>query len=237
MNGGHGSGYERGYGNHSSQPQPTDSIPSDVSRQTAGCPSIEKRVSRYVRPSGVKGPGTRRLEAILQTVLAYRVVDREIVQRLHFTPAGRSAAQRVLTNLWRSRYLDKLDGRSVNERDVFVTRFLAAAPHFYEDFGWWVRERYVRLAGRFGTTALVPALLEDLRRGLVEVDARRAAYDKAPALDDAAKKEQTKSAAQARLTSSVNAVVRLTGFDPRRDEHGVRPIEDVARELVRACAR
>jgi len=79
-----------------------------------------RRTSRYRRRDGVRRPGTRKLKEILLTVHRYRVVDREIIQMLHFTPAGKSAAQRALTNLWWSKHLDKLPGRPINARDVYV---------------------------------------------------------------------------------------------------------------------
>ncbi|MGE3780258.1 MAG: replication-relaxation family protein [Pirellulaceae bacterium] len=53
------------------------------------------------------------------TVLRYRVVDRETLQQRHFTSGGRTSTQRALTELWRSRHLDKLAKRAVNERDVY----------------------------------------------------------------------------------------------------------------------
>ncbi len=109
------------------------------------------------------------------------------------------------------------------ERAFFVKRVLAISPTFYDQFVWWVRARYLRLAGRMGTPELVPLLLEDLRRQLAEVD-------KAP------EKERDEQALNL-LADSINAVVRLTGFDPRySSDKKPRPAQDVARELVQECS-
>lgn len=117
---GHDDGCCRGCGNHSPQPHLSGSNSCSAGPGSAGGPSRETRTSRYRRRDGVKRPGTRKLEEILLTVHRYRLVDREIVQLLHFTPKGRSAAQRALTNLWWSRHLDKLPGRALNDRDVYL---------------------------------------------------------------------------------------------------------------------
>jgi hypothetical protein len=110
------------------------------------------------------------LEAILETVWRYRVVDRETVQLLHFTPGGRTAAQRVLTNLWRSRHLDKLGGRSVNERDVYFVS--GRASHGLRVLSALLGEKVVR--GRLKLPPRVEHALSVSRfRARLEVSARR----------------------------------------------------------------
>ena len=114
-------GYGSGCGNHGSQPLGVDSKWTCAGTSSAdGASRRNRRTSRYRRRDGVRRPGTRKLEEILLTVHRYRMVDREIIQLLHFTPAGKSAAQRALTNLWWSKHLDKLPGRPLNAKDVYM---------------------------------------------------------------------------------------------------------------------
>lgn len=119
-------GHSSGCCNRSAQPLVADSKAGVCAPSEANGPSKGTRTSRYRRRAGVKRPGTTRVDEILLTVHRYRMVDREIVQRLHFTPRGRSAAQRALTNLWWSGYLDKLPDRPINAPDVYVLSRKAA---------------------------------------------------------------------------------------------------------------
>lgn len=113
-------GCRSGCCDHSAQPLSAGSEMAVPVAPGMSGPSREKRTSRYRRRQGIRRPGTRRLEEILLTVHRYRLVDREIVQQKHFTPKGRSAAQRALTNLWWSRHLDKLPDRAINAPDVYL---------------------------------------------------------------------------------------------------------------------
>lgn len=62
---------------------------------------------------------TARDQQLVKWVYDAPLATREQLQRLFFTPAGRSLAQRRLTLLYRNRYLDKLPGRAVNALDVY----------------------------------------------------------------------------------------------------------------------
>jgi hypothetical protein len=157
-------------------------------------------------------PGSEGQSAYLGLVLAMETLN-PLVEKIAVVPASPSKA----------------------ERDMFVVRFVSAASKFYDASAWWVRERYVRLAGRLGTTALVPILLEDLRRGLADLHKERENLERATQVDDAERARRTRSFAQSRLNDTINAVVRLTGYDRRSDAGAPRASDEVARELI-ACA-
>jgi hypothetical protein len=109
------------------------------------------------------------------------------------------------------------------ERAWFTDRVLAMAGHLDDEYAWWVRERVLRLAGRFGTPELLGVIVADLRR----------------ALDELAKQpeERRDELAMRLLADDINAFVRLGGFDPRTAKGGgERPAEEAAREIVEACA-
>lgn len=109
-----------GCGNLVSQPCPADSKCRSGPRQVPDGPSKKNsKRSRYERPRRAPAPRTKRLEDILLTAHRYRVVDREIVQLLHFTEGGHTSAQHVLTQCWWSGFLDKLRNRPRNARDVY----------------------------------------------------------------------------------------------------------------------
>lgn len=109
-----------GCGNLISQPYAPDSKSGAWGRRQSDRPSKnEKRAARYERPRRARIPGTRRLEDILLTAQRYRVVDREIIQLLHFTDGGHTLAQSVLTQCWWAGFLDKLRNRPRNARDVY----------------------------------------------------------------------------------------------------------------------
>jgi len=110
---------------------------------------------------------------------------------------------------------------SSDEREFFTRELLAAQPRLHGELAWWVRERYVRLAGRMGTTAAVPPLLEDLRAELGR-----------------AEKQRAQDRNDARLIDLVVALVQLTGWDARFDEAGKpRPVTAVAQEYLSECNR
>ena len=119
----------RGYGSLSPQPHRERAEIGSVTGESAvfACATSgvlragpsKKKGTRYTRPRQAPQPRTSRLEEILETVLRYRVLDRETLQLRHFTPGGRTSTQRALTQLWRSRYLDKLANRALNQRDVY----------------------------------------------------------------------------------------------------------------------
>jgi hypothetical protein len=84
-------------------------------------PSVRKKLSRYIRPSPlVKVRLTQRRQALLRTTLEYRIINREIAQLRHYTPGGRSVAQRDLTLAWQGGYLGKVAGRVPNACDIYV---------------------------------------------------------------------------------------------------------------------
>lgn len=117
------------------------------------------------------------------------------------------------------------DRASADERDFFVTSFLAAAPRFDDDFAWWVRDRYVRMASELGTPELVPALVEVLAHGLAEGDRET---------DEVRKKEVH----ERRLADPIATLVKITGWDPQKDETGaVRPTAAVAKDMLTECRR
>lgn len=114
---------------------------------------------------------------------------------------------------------------SDSEREFFITSFLAAAPRFDDDFAWWVRDRYVRLAIELGTVELVPALVEVLASGLAEGLREKT-------------EERRKEVLSRRLADPIAALVKVTGWDPRKDASGSeRSPLAVAREMLDECRR
>lgn len=109
------------------------------------------------------------------------------------------------------------------ERAFFVQHVRSIAPRFYDQFNWWVRERYLHLAARFDAKDLIPYVMDDLRHGLEEVA-------KMPEAERAERAINT-------LGDSINGMVRLTGFDPRYDsEKKPRPAVEVAQEILEECS-
>ncbi|MEZ4442200.1 MAG: hypothetical protein R3B72_24110 [Polyangiaceae bacterium] len=95
---------------------------------------------------------------------------------------------------------------------IFASFFAAEAPHFDDQFNWWVKERYTALAEPLGTPALVPLLVERLKPGT-----DRSTSD---TRDDA-----------------LDALAKLLGADPRLDPAGKpRPLQDeVMADLRERC--
>lgn len=110
---------ECGCGNVETQPHDSDSKSGTCVQVQGPAPSKKEKRSRYQRAGRVRTPGTRRLDGILLTTHRYRLVDREIIQLLHFTEGGKASTQRVLTQCWASGFLDKLRNRPINSRDVY----------------------------------------------------------------------------------------------------------------------
>jgi hypothetical protein len=124
-------------------------------------------------------------------------------------------AARPLTELMHdeafAQTLEVVDADAADVRELFAERFWAARDRG-EDFGkWFIRERYVALAGALGDDEHVPELLRNV---LQNGDA---------------------SVARSRV-QALNAITAITGFD-RRYERGVpRDPNVVAEEVVAACA-
>ena len=92
---------------------------------------------------------------------------------------------------------------------AFCKRFNSAAPHFDDQFYWWVKERYVDLARYLGTSATVRGLLTRLatsKPGRSESDTR---------------------------ANAVDALARITGWDARE---GGASVEDAAARYLAECA-
>jgi len=106
-------------------------------------------------------------------------------------------------------------------RQFFEARFVAAIPHFNDDYFWWVRERFVQLSAHVATKALIPALLPLLV--LPSTTKKPTASDK-----------RTQDEA-------IEAVVALTGWEPRAPAPGSaekpRSNEEVAAELAEQCGK
>jgi len=95
------------------------------------------------------------------------------------------------------------------DQALFVERFNSAAPHFDDQFYWWVKERYVDLARYLGTSATVRGLLTRLatsKPGRSESDTR---------------------------ANAVDALARITGWDARE---GGASVEDAAARYLAECA-
>lgn len=107
------------------------------------------------------------------------------------------------------------------ERAFFVRHYLASSARLQEPSAWWVRERATRLAGHLGTLALVPSLVEQLRRTLTEFDA---STDENPT-------------AERLLEATLDALTRLTGWDARSDAQGqALRLPDAARTYLESCS-
>lgn len=97
-------------------------------------------------------------------------------------------------------------------RAIFVAEVTRRAPHFDEQFHWWVREAFVRAAGDGGDASLTPLL----RRYLVKTDPTSG--------------ERTRIAA-------ISALAAITGEDRRFDASGLeRPVDTVALEYTKMLA-
>ncbi len=106
-----------------------------------------------------------------------------------------------------------------DQRKYFAERFVAASPRFEDEYAWWVRDRYVKLAGKLGGPELVPILLDVLRARLAEVQ-----------------KAKPEGGADGRLVDTVSALAGVTGWDARFNPDGSpRPPEKVAREYLAEC--
>lgn len=97
------------------------------------------------------------------------------------------------------------------DREFFVERYAAAAPHFDDEFYWWVTERYIVMASSLAQPSLIPSLVER------------------------ANKPGEHSIARARETA-VAALAAITGHDLRLDAAGkARTIEQAAAGYASAC--
>lgn len=94
------------------------------------------------------------------------------------------------------------------DRALFADFFTGAAPHFDEDFYWWVKERYVDLARYLGTRAALRGLVTRLAPAKLDRSARDT---RAHALD---------------------AIARITGWDARA---GGRSDADAAASYLAEC--
>ncbi|MEZ4222077.1 MAG: hypothetical protein R3B13_14175 [Polyangiaceae bacterium] len=111
------------------------------------------------------------------------------------------------------------DSAPLDEAELryFTKRFIDAAQDFERE-SWWVRDRWLRLAGRLGGPVLVPALLPELQRRI-----------------DEARSGDSESR-EASLVDAVVAMQGMTGWDARVAEDGsTRPVRDVAVEYLREC--
>ena len=107
-------------------------------------------------------------------------------------------------------------------RSWYVVTARRAWPRVQGQYAWWVRERLVAMAGKAGDRSLVPMVVQELRRGLREVDK--------------AKAEDKKSLAERYLTEPLDVLARSTGWDPRHPEDGSeRALPEAAREAVSEC--
>ena len=119
--------------------------------------------------------------------------------------------------------IDKIDPQVVEptpeQRKYFTERFVAASPRFEDEYAWWVRDRYVKLAGKLGGPELVPILVDVLRVRLAEVQ-----------------KAKPEGGADRRLVDTVSALAGVTGWDARFNPDGSpRSPEKVAQEYIDEC--
>ncbi len=104
----------------------------------------------------------------------------------------------------------------------YVQQALQAWPRVQGHYAWWVRERLVLMAGKIGDRNLVPLVVEQLERGLGEVDAVEA--------------DRVKDTAERYLTEPLAALSALTGWDPRVSEQGTQQsLVAAARQAVAEC--
>lgn len=107
-------------------------------------------------------------------------------------------------------------------RSWYVVTARRAWPRVQGQYAWWVRERLVAMAGKAGDRSLVPMVVQELRRGLREIEK--------------AKAEDKKSLADRYLTEPLDVLARITGWDPRHPEDGSeRALPEAAREAVSEC--
>jgi hypothetical protein len=110
------------------------------------------------------------------------------------------------------------DSPNAQERVFFERQMLTV-----HNRAWWVEERYVRLAGRFGDKVLIPMLVQVLRNRLKEASADGS--------------ENRKEALVSQLMDPILALVRISGWDARTDRSGhERSLVDVARDYIDECS-
>ncbi len=113
---------------------------------------------------------------------------------------------------------------TADERAFFDRQMLAARHRLSGTFAWWVKERYVRLAGPIGDKVLIPMLIDELRDRLKEANAN--------------KSDNRKDALTAQLMDPLLALVRVSGWDARKDASGhERSLVEVARDYINECTR
>ncbi len=112
---------------------------------------------------------------------------------------------------WLSK-LTELD-REPNDEDraLFADHFLHEAPHFDDDFNWWVKERYVAMAKTVGSRALIVPLVSRLKNQ-----------------DDRSTKDTTDDALAAMLTITGWDGAERNNPDPAR-EHRIDAYRRVCR--------
>ena len=100
---------------------------------------------------------------------------------------------------------------TADDKALFSRRFLATMSDAPKQYWWWVEERFVALAPRFGTIDIVPLL------------AKIATWPSGSSSD--------------RIRPvALEAIATITGWDPRVDEHGkTRSTEEAARIAVKEC--
>lgn len=98
---------------------------------------------------------------------------------------------------------------------VFDRRFVDAQKRFSDSSAWWVRERYMKLAALVGSRALIPTLLPFLTQSAKDASDTRTRDD------------------------AFEALVALTGWDPRAPQNGEHPrtIDAAANEFVTECGK
>ncbi len=115
---------------------------------------------------------------------------------------------------------------TAEDRAFFANRWAAALPHFDDEDFWWVRQRFVAMAGRAGTPALVPGLL-DLLQHVAPPPHPHVRGD--GSLDLSGSGDRTR-------VEIVNDLTALTGYDARYDASAhPRTITDVAADYLQAC--
>lgn len=100
---------------------------------------------------------------------------------------------------------------TAEDKAFFSERFLATMSEAPRSYWWWVEERYVALAVQLGTFDVVPIL------------AKVAAWPHTPSHD--------------RIRPvALEAIATITGWDPRKDEHG-KPVDEdeAARVAMKEC--
>lgn len=101
--------------------------------------------------------------------------------------------------------------------ELFEERFLAAMVESPTPDAWWVRAAHLELAGFAGARSLVPSLLE---------------------LVGAPRPEGRSDGWQRDQEAAMEALAKLTGWDPRKDAKGAtRPSDAAARDFVAECGK